>query len=118
MNPFNYYIEVLQKYAQFSGRARRAEYWYFVLFNIIIAFVLGFFSALIEFLGFVPFLYNLAVLIPGLAVFVRRLHDTGRSGWWFFIGLIPIIGTIVLLIFACEDSQPGANQYGDNPKGV
>jgi uncharacterized membrane protein YhaH (DUF805 family) len=121
----NWYLEVLKKYAVFNGRARRKEYWYFHLFNIIINTVLtvievitGSFSpeAGIGFL--LGGIYALAVLIPGIAVSVRRLHDTERSGWWFLIVLVPIIGAIVLLVFMVQDSKPGQNQYGANPKGA
>src|SRR5947209_2955356 len=118
----SWYLEVLKKYAVFSGRARRMEYWMFVLFNIIILIVL----ALIDYLtgtfspragvGLLGGLYSLVVLVPSLAVTVRRLHDTGRTGWWILIGLIPVIGNIVLLIFMVLDSEPGANEYGPNPK--
>ena len=121
----NYYIDCLtKKYACFSGRARRQEYWLFVLFNFIVALVAGFIGgflagatgvAAFSFLGTV---YNLAVLIPGFAVLFRRLHDTGRSGWWWLIGLVPFVGWIVLLVFCCLDGQPGENQYGPNPKGL
>ena len=107
----NWYLEVLKKYAVFSGRARRKEYWMFILFNIIIAFVLEFAVP-----GIVSTLYTVAVLIPGLAVSVRRLHDTDRSGWWFFIALVPLIGAIVLLVFLAQDSKLDENQYGPNPK--
>src|SRR3954462_4757789 len=120
----NWYLEALKKYAVFSGRARRTEYWMFILFNIIITVVL----ALIDILtgtfspqagvGLLGGLYALAVLIPSIAVTVRRLHDTGRSGWWILIGLVPVIGTIVLLIFMVQDSEPGTNQYGPNPKAT
>ena len=121
----NYFIDCLtKKYACFSGRARRQEYWLFVLFNIIAAFVVGLIGgclASVTGVGAVAFLgaiYNLAVLIPSLAVFCRRMHDTGRSGWWWLIGLIPFVGGIVLLVFCCLDSQPGENKYGPNPKGL
>lgn len=112
----NWYLEVLKKYAVFSGRARRKEYWLFVLFNIIIGLALGFIELLAGGPGVLASLYGLAVLIPGSAVLVRRLHDTNRSGWWAFIGLIPLIGAIVLLVFTVQDSQPGENPYGPNPK--
>jgi uncharacterized membrane protein YhaH (DUF805 family) len=117
----NWYLEVLKKYAVFNGRARRKEYWMFFLFNIIIAVILG----LVEgFAGIAPesdqsvlgTLYMLAVLLPGLAVGVRRLHDSDRSGWWLLIAFVPIIGAIILLVFMVQDSQPGENQYGPNPK--
>ena len=121
----NYYIDCLtKKYACFSGRARRQEYWLFVLFNFIAAFVVGFVGGIlagatgVAAFAFLGTIYNLAVLIPGLAVLARRLHDTGRSGWWFLIAIIPLIGWIVLIVFCCLDSQPGDNQYGPNPKGL
>ena len=117
----NWYLEVLKKYAVFSGRARRKEYWFFVLFNIIISIVLavidgvtGSFSPEAG-MGLLGGIYTLAVLIPGIAVSVRRLHDTERSGWWLLIYLVPL-GAIVLLVFTAQDSKPGQNQYGANPK--
>ena len=117
----NWYVEVLKKYAVFSGRARRKEYWFFVLFNLIISFVLGLIDGAMGFgekggAGPLGAVYSLAVLIPSLAVSVRRLHDTGRSGWWLLIGLIPCVGFIVLIVFMVQDSDPGDNQYGPNPK--
>lgn len=112
----NWYLEVLKKYAVFAGRARRTEYWMFFLFNIIIALVLGFVEGLVGSPGVIGMLYGLAVLIPGVAVSVRRLHDTGRSGWWLLIAFVPLFGAIVLLVFMVQDSKPGQNQYGANPK--
>ena len=112
----SWYLTVLKKYAVFSGRARRMEYWMFFLFNTIIAFVLGFVEGLAGGPGVLGSLYGLVVLIPGLAVSVRRLHDTNRSGWWLLIGLIPLIGTIILLVFMVQEGHPGENQYGSNPK--
>jgi uncharacterized membrane protein YhaH (DUF805 family) len=121
----NYFIDCLtKKYACFSGRARRQEYWLFFLFNFIAAFVVGFIGGFlasvtgVDAFAFLGAIYNLAVLIPSFAVFCRRMHDTGRSGWWWLIGLIPFVGWIVLLVFCCLDSQPGENQYGPNPKGL
>ncbi len=118
----NWYLEVLKKYAVFNGRARRKEYWYFLLFSILISLALAFvddmlgtFSAKAG-LGLLGGIYFLAVMIPGLAVSVRRLHDTSRSGWWVLIALIPFIGSIILLIFTVLDSTPGENAYGENPK--
>ena len=117
----NWYLEVLKKYAVFSGRARRKEYWMFTLFNLIIAFVLGFIDGITGManeggLGVLSIIYSLAVLIPGLAVAVRRLHDTSRSGWWLLISFVPLIGAIVLLVFLVQDSQQGENKHGPNPK--
>ncbi len=120
----NWYLEVLKKYAVFGGRARRKEYWYFFLFNTLISIglmiidgVTGSFSAEAG-MGLLSGLYTLGVLIPGTAVMVRRLHDTNRSGWWFWIVLIPIIGAIVLIVFLASDSKPEENQYGSSPKAV
>lgn len=114
----HWYLEALKKYAVFEGRARRREYWFFVLFNLIISFVLGFIEGLVGGPGVLGAIYALAVLIPGIAVAVRRLHDTGRSGWWLLIALVPIVGFIVLLVFMVQDGTPGPNQYGPNPKQV
>ena len=117
-----YFLYCLQHYAEFNGRARRSEYWYFVLFNLVISFVIGFTFGVIAGLLDMPalanlaYLWSLAMFIPGLAVSVRRLHDIGRSGWWLFLSLIPLVGAIMLIIWYCTDSQPGANQYGSNPK--
>jgi len=112
----NWYLDVLKKYAVFSGRARRKEFWMFLLFNIIIAIVLGIIEGIIGSPGIIGMLYSLAVLIPSIAVSVRRLHDTDRTGWWVLIGLVPFIGFIVLLIFMVFDGTPGENQYGPSPK--
>lgn len=117
----NWYLEVLKKYATFSGRARRKEYWMFFLFNIVITFVLGFLDSMMGLaqqggIGILSGLYCLAVLIPGLAVCVRRLHDTGKSGWWVFIALVPILGALWLLWLMVKEGDAGANQYGPNPK--
>jgi uncharacterized membrane protein YhaH (DUF805 family) len=117
----NWYLEVLKKYAVFQGRAHRTEYWMFTLFNVLITIALLIIGAILGLSGdggsnILSSLYGLAVLLPGLAVAVRRLHDTDRSGWWLLIGLIPLIGAIVLLIFLVQDSQPNGNQYGPNPK--
>jgi uncharacterized membrane protein YhaH (DUF805 family) len=117
----NWYIEVMRKYAVFSGRAQRQEYWMFVLLNIIIVLVLGVIEGILDSdsggsRGVLGTLYGLAVLIPGLAVSVRRIHDTGQSGWWLLIVLIPVIGAIILLIFMVQSSRPTRNQYGPSPR--
>ncbi|HLV00732.1 MAG TPA: DUF805 domain-containing protein [Acidobacteriota bacterium] len=115
----NYYLEVLRKYAVFHGRERRRVFWWFVLVHVGILVVLSLFEFLLTGQASVLVgLYNLAVFIPGLAVTVRRLHDTGRTGWWVLIGLIPFFGSLILLIFMLLDSEPGTNQYGPNPKEV
>lgn len=118
----NWYLMVLKKYAVIEGRARRKEYWYFILFNTIIMIGLVALDFIIfqptpdQKLGILTTIYSLAVLIPTFAVQIRRLHDTGRTGWWLLLSLLPIIGPIVLLVFFCMDSEPGTNQYGPNPK--
>lgn len=117
-----YFLYCLQHYADFTGRAHRSEYWYFVLFNFIVSILIGLSLGVIAGLLNVPalvylaYLWSLAVFIPSLAVSVRRLHDIGRSGWWLLLSLIPLVGAIILIIWHCTDSQPGANQYGPNPK--
>lgn len=114
-----------KKYAQFSGRARRSEFWLWTLFVVLVNFVLGFLSGIFSVispeielvLDGLSTIASLAFLIPGWAVFCRRMHDTGRSGWnWLWL-LLPIIGIIIVLVFECQDSQPGPNKYGPNPKG-
>jgi uncharacterized membrane protein YhaH (DUF805 family) len=104
----NYYISVLKNYAKFSGRARRSEFWYFTLFNTIITYALVYIGYSIN-SPFLSTIYSLAVLIPSLAVGVRRMHDVDKSGWFF---IIPLYN----LILACTDGTPGPNEYGDDPK--
>jgi uncharacterized membrane protein YhaH (DUF805 family) len=120
----NWYLDVLKKYAEFSGRARRKEYWMFALFNALIYIAIMIFSAILgaidnslALIGTLLLLvYILAIFVPSLAVAVRRLHDTGRSGWWFLIAFVPFVGGIILLVFTVQDSVPGENEYGKNPK--
>ena len=114
----NWYLGCWKKYAEFSGRARRQEYWMFFLFNILAGIALCIVDVILGTCGVLGLLYDLAVLIPGFAVFVRRLHDTDHSGWWWLIGFIPLVGFIVLLVFLCSDSKPGENRFGANPKGM
>lgn len=104
----SYYLKVLTNYAGFSGRARRSEYWYFFLFNSIISFVLSFVGELVGF-RMLSYVYSLAVLIPSIAVGVRRMHDVNKSGWFL---LIPIYN----LVLACTSGTNGENQYGEDPK--
>ena len=118
----NWYLKVLKQYADFEGRARRTEYWMFILFNMIFCIVAVILDNLMGLTispempyGVFYFLYCLAVLIPGLAVTVRRLHDTGRSGWMFLICLIPFIGGIWMLVLTVQDSDDD-NRFGPNPK--
>jgi len=120
----NWYLQALKQYAVFKGRARRKEYWFFALFNLIVSVVLTVVDYMTGSLdpelgvGLLSGIYSLAILIPSLAVTVRRLHDTDRTGWWVLIAFIPFIGAIVLLVFMLLDSKPGDNQHGPNPKGV
>ena len=111
----------LNKYVDFSGRARRSEYWWFFLFNVLVSIVASIIDAIIGTrsgnFGLVEAIASLALLLPGLAVGARRLHDTTKSGWWLLIGLIPCVGFIVLIIFFVQDSHPD-NQYGPSPKAV
>jgi uncharacterized membrane protein YhaH (DUF805 family) len=124
-----YYFNVLENYTNFSGRARRSEYWYFALYNMIFGVVaiaidnaLGTtfenFDGIGINYGYVYLAYILFTFIPGLAVFVRRMHDIGKSGWMFLVALIPIAGAIWLLVLLFTDSQFGDNKYGPNPKAI
>jgi uncharacterized membrane protein YhaH (DUF805 family) len=112
----HWYIEVLKKYAVFSGRARRKEYWMFFLFNIVVAILIGFVFGVIQAvthidLSGVSLIYSLAILIPSIAVGIRRMHDLGRSGWWI---LFPVVNFVFLFL----DGQPEENEYGPNPKAA
>lgn len=116
------YIQAFQKYAVFSGRASRSEYWGFVLVHILIVVALRIANEIIDGSGasgvilwtgaLITIAYALATLVPALAVSVRRLHDTGRSGWWFLINFIPLIGWLILIVFMCIGSEPRRNKYG------
>ncbi|MGY3925716.1 DUF805 domain-containing protein [Aeromonas simiae] len=112
-----WYLGVLKQYAVFRGRARRKEYWMFILFNILVALALAVVGALIGNM-LLSHLYSLAVLVPGLAVAVRRLHDTNRSGWWLLINLIPLVGVLAFLYFMVSEGERGANRFGEDPKGA
>ncbi|MBQ7255137.1 MAG: DUF805 domain-containing protein [Oscillospiraceae bacterium] len=112
---------VFTKYATFSGRARRSEYWYFFLFNCIVSALIGAIGAAIGGEGSanpLSSIWSLAVLIPTLAVSWRRLHDIGKAGGFWFLNFIPLVGQIILLVWFCKDSQPEDNQYGPNPKAA
>ena len=121
----SWYLQVWQRYAEFSGRSRRMEYWIFTLYNVVIFLVLylaGVGFALVKqpemgaFMYFAYVAYALAALVPSLACTVRRLHDTGKSGWWVLIALVPIVGAIALLVMMVLEGTPGNNQYGPDPK--
>ncbi|MBV5261568.1 DUF805 domain-containing protein [Synechococcus moorigangaii CMS01] len=109
----DYYIKAWQNYTNFSGRARRKEFWYVFIVNLAISLILSILEQ--TFLGglasLLSIVYSLAFLLPGIALGIRRLHDTGRSGWWLLIGFVPIIGAIVLIIFFASPSVSGQNQY-------
>ncbi len=118
---YEYYLDVLQnKYADFDGRARRSEYWFFQLFNLIAIFALAMLAAMFRSdYGFIiVFIYILGIIVPYFAVITRRLHDVGKSGWFYFVSFIPVIGPIWMLVLYCTDSEPGENIYGPNPKGI
>ncbi len=113
----SWFLAALNKYADFSGRARRKEYWFFFLFYLLIyialialAYVLGNIAQILI------LIFVLAMIVPSLSVGVRRLHDIDRTGWWLLISLVPLIGAIVLLVFAVMDGTPGENRFGPNPK--
>ncbi len=114
----DWFIDCITKnYVNFSGRARRKEYWMFTLFNVIAGFVVMLLDSLLGLNYVLTLIYTLAILLPSLAVTVRRLHDTGKSGWWLLIEFVPF-GSIILFVFCVIDSTPGPNQYGENPKGL
>lgn len=118
----HWYLAAFRNYVDFSGRARRREFWVFILFNFLITIVLAIIDASMSgtsqkvTFGLLSMIYGLAVLLPSLGVAVRRLHDIDRSGWWLLVGLVPLVGIIVLLVFYSKDSQPGTNTYGLSPK--
>ena len=97
----------LKKYADFNGRASRAEFWWFILFQIIVSFVVGIISQ------WLAYICGLALLVPSLAVAWRRLHDIGRAGGYYFVGLIPLVGWIIVLLWYIKPGEPGANRFGD-----
>jgi len=119
----NWYMEVLKKYAVFNGRARRKEFWMFVLINLIISIVLSVIDGVIGTttatgMGILSLIYALGVLLPAIGVSIRRLHDSGKSGWLLLLAFIPLIGAIVLIVLYVLDSTPGDNKYGPNPKNA
>ncbi len=125
MKWYEWYIYVIKnKYATFEGRARRKEYWYFVLMNIIILFGLSFIDGLTgtfntdASMGLLSGIYTLAILIPSFAVAIRRLHDSNLSGWWILLVFIPIFGAITFIILCVRDSTPEENKYGPNQKAI
>lgn len=115
MNYFNtYFVDVLKnQYADFNGRAVRSQFWYFVLFSFIIWFVLDIVDGMLFGRQILSMIFNLAVLIPSIAIAVRRLHDLGKTGWWYLLIFVPLIGIIVLIVWFCMKGQTTKNQYGD-----
>lgn len=111
-----YYLMAFKKYAEFNGRSRRKEYWMFALFNMIFSLASGVIASLIGF-EMIGSIYSLAVLVPGIAVTVRRLHDIGKSGWMILIAFIPLVGIIWLIVLLATDGNTGENTYGTDPKG-
>jgi uncharacterized membrane protein YhaH (DUF805 family) len=101
-------------YTNFQGRASKPAFWWWILFGIIVSVAVSIIDNIIG-TAVLSYLVSLGLLLPGLSVAIRRLHDTGRSGWWILIGLIPLIGFIVLLIFYLEKSDPADNEYGSPP---
>lgn len=112
-----WYLKVLKNFADFKGRARRQEYWMFVLFNVLISFGLSAIDLALN-INFLSLIYTLIVIVPSIAVAVRRLHDIGKSGINFLFVLIPIVGAIILLLWLIKEGEPGTNKWGANPKGL
>jgi uncharacterized membrane protein YhaH (DUF805 family) len=122
-NLMSWFLLAWQRATDFSGRSRRKEYWYFQLFNAIVVIFLGLFAIAFSDQGkpaMVPFdlmmAYGLILFVPSLAVTIRRLHDIGKSGWWYLIAFVPLIGGIILFVFTLLDSEPFANPWGLDPK--
>jgi len=116
MSGFDYFKTVIfEKYALFTGRSRRSEYWYFILFNLIIGYTIAGLAYFFPVFNYISYAFSLALLLPGIAVVVRRLHDIGKSGWWY-LSVLTIIMIPVLIYWFCQDSQTGTNQWGSNPK--
>lgn len=106
------YKRFFNNYANFNGRSTRGDYWYAFLTNFLVGFAIGFMGGFIPELSILPVLYALIIIIPGIAIVVRRLHDINKSGWFYFISFIPVVGTIILLVFLCSDSVDENNNYG------
>lgn len=117
----DWYINVLRNYVGFGGRARRKEFWMFILVNIIFAFVLGVLDKMFGWQraggeGILTTIYAILVFLPSWAVQFRRLHDTDRTAWWLLLLVIPVIGWLVIILFSCQDGTPGENRFGSDPK--
>lgn len=124
MNLFeDYFLNVIkQHYADFSGRASRSQFWYFTLFSFLISLAISVVTGIIGsvlntgIFSLLGVLYSLAIVVPSVCLGIRRLHDTGKSGWWYLISLVPFVGFIILIVFWVMDSEADRNQYGPNPK--
>lgn len=117
MEFLNYYVGCFKNYANFNGRARRKEYWSFSLISWVVSLLISWIAGALH-LGFISVIYALAIIVPTIAVNVRRLHDIGKGGVWYLINFIPCIGQIWYLVLMFQDSMPGTNEYGVNPKEV
>jgi uncharacterized membrane protein YhaH (DUF805 family) len=111
-----WYLKVLRNYTNFKGRARRKEYWMFMLFYTIFSLIVTIIDSTLHLNEVLTGIYTLVFALPSLAVGARRLHDIGKSGWWQLLGIIPLIGDIILIVMMCKDSQSGPNRFGPNPK--
>jgi uncharacterized membrane protein YhaH (DUF805 family) len=119
MKMTNWYVDAFKKYATFHGRASREAFWTFCVFNGLISILFLFIDSLLiskQLFGVFSLIYGVIVLSPSLALGARRLHDSGRSGWWLLVALVPYIGVLINFVFMVLDSDPGTNQYGPNPK--
>ena len=112
----DWYLKVLKNYAVFEGRARRKEYWMFVLVNLLISLVLSFVDGVLDTDRIIQSTYSLVLFVPSIAVAARRLHDTNRSGWGQLIALIPLVGWIIIIVMLAQDGDEAPNEHGSNPK--
>ena len=113
-----WFLKVVKNYAGFSGRAQRKEYWMFILFYMVFSILAGVVDGVIGTSGALQGALGLGLFVPSLAVMIRRLHDVGKSGWFFFVALIPMVGGLWLIITLAKDGDPGSNAYGENPKEI
>ncbi|MEG0779292.1 MAG: DUF805 domain-containing protein [Oscillospiraceae bacterium] len=117
----NWYLMAFKNYFNFKGRARRKEYWMFILCNMVVGTLMAILDSATGFrigenLGVFTSIYGLLIWFPSLALGFRRLHDIDKSAWWFLISLLPVVGWIWLLIYYVQEGTPGSNRYGDDPK--
>lgn len=113
----SWYLQAIKNYCNFSGRARRQEYWMFVLFNTVFTLVLSVIDSLIG-VKILSSIYSLFILLPDLSIQFRRLHDVDKSAWWLFIAFVPIVGAIILFVFSVKPGTIGTNRYGEDPKAT